>query len=82
MFKNSANIAMDLKTFGNSNAYVNSDVLIGLDSGGNPTPGTNSGKIVYNINGLDNDIIRFRNKYNSTCNICIKCRWRFYILKC
>ena len=52
MFKNGANTAMDLKTFGNSNNNVNSDVLIRLDSGGDPTPGTNSGKIIYNINGL------------------------------
>jgi hypothetical protein len=57
MFKNGANTAMDLKTFGNSNANVNSDVLIRLDSGGDPTPGTNSGKITYNINGLDRHIM-------------------------
>ena len=44
MWKNGANTAMDLKTFGNSNSGVNSDVVIRLDSGGNPTPGTNSGK--------------------------------------
>ena len=52
MFKNGANTAMDLKTFGNSNSGVNSDVVIRLDSGGNPTPGTNSGKIIYNMNGI------------------------------
>jgi len=57
MFKNGANTAMDLKTFGNSNANVNSDVLIRLDSGGDPTPSTNSGKITYNINGLDRHIM-------------------------
>ena len=57
MFKNGANTAMDLKTFGNSNSGVNSDVVIRLDSGGNPTPGTNSGKITYNINGLDKHIM-------------------------
>ena len=52
MLKNGANTAMDLKPFGNSNSNVNSDVLIRLDSGGDPTPGANSGKIIYNINGL------------------------------
>jgi hypothetical protein len=43
-----------------------------------PTPGTNSGIIIYNINRNDNtyhDIIRFRNKYNFTWNMCIKCKW-------
>jgi hypothetical protein len=45
MFKNGANTAMDLKTFGNANNNVNSDVLIRLDSGSDPTPGANSGKI-------------------------------------
>jgi hypothetical protein len=29
---------MDLKTFGNSNSNVNSDVLIRVDCGGDPTP--------------------------------------------
>jgi hypothetical protein len=57
MFKNSANTAMDLKTFGNSNSNVNSDVLIRLDSRGDPSPGTNSGKIIYSINGLDKHIM-------------------------
>ena len=57
MWKNGANTAMDLKTFGNSNSGVNSDVVIRLDSGGNPTPGTNSGKITYNINGSDKHIM-------------------------
>jgi hypothetical protein len=57
MFKNGANSAMDLKTFGNSNSNVNSDVLIRLDSGGDPTPGANSGKIIYNINGSDKHIM-------------------------
>ncbi len=47
------------KTFGNSNSNVNSDVLIRLDSGGNPIPGpnSNSGKIIYNINGSDKHIM-------------------------
>ena len=57
MWKNGANTAMDLKTFGNSNSNVNSDVLIRLDSGGNPTPGTNTGTIIYNINGSDRHIM-------------------------
>ncbi len=51
MWKNGANTAMDLKTLGNSNSGVNSDVLIRLGSGGNPDPGSNSGNILYNING-------------------------------
>ncbi len=45
MFKNDANSAIDIKTFGNSNNNVNSDVLIRLDSGGDPTPSTNAGTI-------------------------------------
>ncbi len=57
MWKNGANTAMDLKTFGNSNSNVNSDVLIRLDSGGDPYPGSNSGKIIYNINGSDRHIM-------------------------
>ena len=57
MFKSGANTAMDIKTFGNSNSNVNSDVLIRLDSGGDPTPGENSGKMIYNINGLDKHIM-------------------------
>jgi hypothetical protein len=50
MFKISANTAKDLKSFGNSNSGVNSDVVIRLESGGNPAPGTNSGKIIDDIN--------------------------------
>ena len=38
MWKNGANTAMDLKTFGNSNSGVNSDVLIRIDSGGSQHP--------------------------------------------
>jgi hypothetical protein len=57
MFKNGANYAIDLKTFGNSNSNVNSDVLIRLDSGGDPTPGANAGTITYNINGSDKHIM-------------------------
>jgi hypothetical protein len=38
MWKNGANTAMDIKTFGNANSNVNSDILIRLDSGGDPTP--------------------------------------------
>ncbi len=56
MFKNGANTAMDLKTFGNSNSGVNSHVLIRLNSGGNPTPGTNSGG-KNNIYGLDKHVM-------------------------
>ncbi len=57
MFKNGANTAMDLKTFENSNSNVNSDVLIRLDSGGDPTPRTYSGNITYNIHGLEQHIM-------------------------
>ncbi len=46
MGKNGANTAMDLKTWGNSNSNVKSDVLIILDSGGDPSFGCNSGKII------------------------------------
>ncbi len=48
---------MDLKTWGNSNSQVNSNVLIRLDSGGDPSFGVNSGTIIYNINGLDKHIM-------------------------
>ncbi len=48
---------MDLKTWGNSNSNVNSDVIIRLDSGGDPYVGSNSGKIAYNINGSDRHIM-------------------------
>ncbi len=57
IFKNGANSAIDLKTFGNSNSGVNSDVLTRLDSGGDPTPGANAGTITYNINGSDKHIM-------------------------
>ncbi len=59
MFKNGVNTAIGVKTFGNSNSGVNSDVLIRLDSGDNPIPGpnSNSGKIIYNINGSDKHIV-------------------------
>jgi hypothetical protein len=40
---------MKIKTFGNSNSNVNSDVSKRLESGGDSTPGTNSAKITYNI---------------------------------
>jgi hypothetical protein len=49
MWKNGANTAMDIKTFGNSNSNVNGDVLIRIDSGGDSTPGANAGTITYNI---------------------------------
>jgi hypothetical protein len=32
-------------------------VLIRLDSGGDPNPGSNTGKIIYNINGSDRHIM-------------------------
>jgi hypothetical protein len=53
MWKNGANTAMDLRTWGNSNSGVNSNVLIRLDSGGDLYPGSNSGRITYNINSFD-----------------------------
>jgi hypothetical protein len=43
MWKNGANTAMDIKTFGNSKSGVNSDVLIRIDSRGDPTPSVNVG---------------------------------------
>jgi hypothetical protein len=57
MWKNGANTAMDIKTFGNSNSNVNSDVLIRIDPGGDPTPGANAGTITFNMNGSDKHII-------------------------
>jgi hypothetical protein len=57
MWKNGANSAIDIKSFGNSNSGVNSDVLIRIDSGGDPLPGTNAGTITYNINGSDRHIM-------------------------
>jgi hypothetical protein len=57
MWKNGANTAMDIKTFGGANSVVNSDVLIRIDSGGDPTPGANVGTITFNINGSDKHII-------------------------
>jgi hypothetical protein len=57
MFKNGANTAMDSKTHGNSNSGVSSDILIRVDSGGNPTPRTNTGTITYNINESDRHIM-------------------------
>ncbi len=67
MFKNGANTARDLKTFGNSNSKVKSDVIIRLDSGGDPTPGANVGKILYMykwVRQTYHDCYRFRNQYN------------------
>ncbi len=57
MWKNGANTAMDIKTFGNSNAGVSSDVLIRIDSGGDPSAGANAGTIKYSINGSYKHII-------------------------
>ncbi len=39
-WKKGANTAMDLKAWGNSNANVNSDVMIRLECGGDLYPGT------------------------------------------
>ncbi len=47
---------MDLKTWGSSNSNINSEVIIRLDSGGDPYPGYNSGNITY-INGSDRHIM-------------------------
>ena len=57
MWKNNANTAIDIKTLGGSNSNVNSDVLIRIDSGGDPTAGVNTGTIIYNMNGTDRHII-------------------------
>jgi hypothetical protein len=48
---------MDLNTWGDSHSNVNTDVIIRLDSGGDPYPGSNSGKMTYNINGSDRYIM-------------------------
>jgi hypothetical protein len=39
------------------NSNVNSDVLIRIDSGGDPTPGVNAGTITYNKYGSDKHIM-------------------------
>jgi hypothetical protein len=57
MWKNESNSAIDIKTFGNSNSNVNSDVRIRIDCGGDPTPGTSVGTITYNINSSDKHIM-------------------------
>ena len=57
MWKNSANTTLDIKTFGGANSNVNSSVLIRIHSGGDPTPGANTGTVLYNINGTDRHII-------------------------
>ena len=57
MWKNGGNTALDLQTFGLANSNVNSSVLMRMDSGGDPTAGTNAGTITYNINGSDKHII-------------------------
>ena len=54
MWKNVGNTAIDIKTSGGANSGVNSDVLIRIDSGGDPTVGANQGTILFNINGSDN----------------------------
>jgi hypothetical protein len=45
MWKNGANTAIDIKTFGSSNSNVNSGVLIRIDCGGDPNPGINAGTV-------------------------------------
>jgi hypothetical protein len=57
MWKNVGNTAIDIKTSGQANNNVNSDVLIRIDSGGDPTVGANQGTILFNINGSDRHLI-------------------------
>ncbi len=47
IWKNEGNTVKDFKTWSNSNPNVMSDVIMRLDSGGDPYPGSNSGKITY-----------------------------------
>jgi len=49
MFKNGINNAIKIASTGSSNSNVNSSTYILLDSGSNPTPGTNEGTIKFNI---------------------------------
>ncbi len=56
MWKTGANSAIDIKTFGNSNNNVNSDVLVRIDSDSDPAPGANAGT-TYNIKGSDKHIM-------------------------
>jgi hypothetical protein len=52
-----SNTAMNLKTFCNSNSNVNHDIIITLDNASDPTPSTNSAKIVYTLNAFDKHIM-------------------------
>ena len=47
MFKNGLNNAIKIESTGSSNSNVNSSTYILLDSGSNPTPGTNEGTINF-----------------------------------
>jgi hypothetical protein len=49
MFKNSVNNATKIASTGLANSNVNSSTYILLDSGSDPTPGTNIGTIKFNI---------------------------------
>ena len=49
MFKNGLNNAIKIESTGSSNSNINSSTYILLDSGSNPTPGTNEGTIKLNI---------------------------------
>jgi hypothetical protein len=49
MFKNGINNAIKIASTGSSNSNINSSTYILLDSGSNPTPGTNEGTIKFNI---------------------------------
>jgi hypothetical protein len=49
MFKNGVNNAIQIASSGTSNDLVNSSTYIVLDSGSDPTPGTNIGTIKFNI---------------------------------
>ncbi len=61
---------MDLKTWGYSDSNVNSDVIIRLDSGGDPSIDSNAGKITYNINGPDRHIMTSTGLYIVLVIIC------------
>lgn len=58
MFKNGGNTAIRLLTYGGANSGVDSSTQILMDSEGNPTPGTNEGKIYFKTSNTDRLLIR------------------------
>ena len=53
MFKNGLNTAVKIYSWGGANSGVNSSTYILLDSGSDPTPGANIGKIYFSISSTN-----------------------------